>query len=144
MLESRDFNDELLGQVMDLILLDEFYANTTLGDTRNSVYYAVKHGKCMVHKIDKDVVGYCTYGFFTEKELQEDIWNGDEAYARNGDGILFFPKFQCRAGRREVIRFIRDIQSFMFKNHPDVEIGKGLRVYPDGSQRNEKWHRKVA
>lgn len=134
----------LLGNVMDLVLTDPFYSRTTVGDTRNSVYYAVKHGKCMVHKVDGEIVGYCTYGFFTEKELQEDIWNGDEAYARNGGGILFFPKFQCRAGRREVIRFIRGIQDFMYENYPDVEIGKGLRVYPDGSRRNEKWHRKVA
>ena len=35
-------------------------------------------------------------------------------------------------------------EDFMYENYPDVEIGKGLRVYPDGSRRNEKWHRKVA
>jgi|TARA_R100001460_G_C3474554_1_gene167561 hemolysin-activating ACP:hemolysin acyltransferase len=134
----------LLGNVMNLVLPDPYYARTTVGDTRNSVYYAVKHGKCLVHKIGKDVVGYCTYGFFTEEELREDRWDGDEAYARDGGGILFFPKFQCRAGRREVTRFIRDVQSFTSEKYPDIQIGKGLRVYPDGSQRNEKWHRKVA
>ena len=134
----------LFGSVMSLVLNDDFYANQTVRIQKNAIYYAVKHDKCLVHKIDGNIVGFCTYGFFTEKELEEDLWSGDEAYARDGNGILFFPKFQCRAGKREVIKFIRSIQTFMFENHPDVKIGGGLRVYQDGNVRNEKWHRKVA
>ncbi len=74
MLDSRSFNHELLGQVMDLILNDEFYAKSLVHLTRNSVYYAVKHGKCFVHRVDGKVVGYGTWGFFTRKELDEDCW----------------------------------------------------------------------
>ena len=133
----------VLGQVMELVLRDRFYDKTTLWQNRNSIYYAVKHGKILLHKRGEDLIGFATYGFFTEKELELDSWNGDEVYSRE-EGILFFPKFQCRAGRREVIKFIRGIQKFMFKHYPDVEIGKGLRVYPNGSTRNEKWHRKIA
>lgn len=133
----------VLGQVMELVLRDRFYDKTTLWQNRNSIYYAVKHGKILLHKRGEDLIGFATYGFFTEKELELDSWNGDEVYSRE-EGILFFPKFQCRAGRREVIKFIRGIQKFMFKHYPDVEIGKGLRVYPNGSTRDEKWHRKIA
>ena len=60
------------------------------------------------------------------------------------DGILFFPKFQCRAGRKQVIRFIRDIQTFLCDNYPEIKTAEGLRLYPDGSKRDEKWHRKAA
>lgn len=133
----------VLGQVMELVLRDRFYDKTTIWQNRNSIYYAVKHDKILLHKRGEDLIGFATYGFFTEKELELDSWNGDEVYSRE-EGILFFPKFQCRAGRREVIKFIRDIQKFMFKHYPDVEIGKGLRVYPNGSTRDEKWHRKIA
>ena len=133
----------VLGQVMELVLRDRFYDKTTLWQNRNSIYYAVKHGKILLHKRGEDLIGFATYGFFTEKELELDSWNGDEVYSRE-EGILFFPKFECRAGRREVIKFIRGIQKFMFKHYPDVEIGKGLRVYPNGSTRDEKWHRKIA
>jgi hemolysin-activating ACP:hemolysin acyltransferase len=137
-------NHTLLGEVMGLILNDEFYADSLVHGTRNSVYYAVKHGKCLVHRVDGVVVGYCTWGFFTAEELELDIWDGDEVYGRDGGGSLFFPKFQCRQGRREVIRFTRAIQRFVFKHHPDVETALGLRVYPDGIRRDGKWHRKVA
>jgi hypothetical protein len=57
---------------------------------------------------------------------------------------LFFPKFQCRAGRKQVIRFIRDIQTFLCDNYPEIKTAEGLRLYPDGSKRDEKWHRKAA
>jgi hypothetical protein len=99
-----------------------------------------------VHRVDGEIVGYCTWGFFTRGEIDSDSWNGGEVFARSEseDLILFFPKFQCRAGRREVIRFIRDIQQFMWDNYPNVATAEGLRLYPDGSKRDEKWHRKVA
>ena len=145
-LDNSAFNHELLGQVMGLILNDEFYAKSLVHLTRNSVYYAVKHGKCFAHRVDGEVVGYGTWGFFTRKELDEDLWNGDEVYARawSPELILFFPKFQCRAGRREVIRFIRDIQQYMWDNHPEIATAEGLRLYPGGGSRDEKWHRKAS
>lgn len=139
---SMDY--KLLGQVMGLILTDEFYSGSLVHGTRNSVYYAIKHGKCLVHRVDGNVVGYCTWGFFTEEELSLDCWDGDEVYSRDVGGVLFFPKFQCRQGRREVIRFIREIQRVLSGRYPDVETAGGLRVYADGSERDEKWHRKVA
>ena len=43
-----------------------------------------------------------------------------------------------------MIRFIREIQRVLSGRYPDVETAGGLRVYPDGSERDEKWHRKVA
>lgn len=82
--------------------------------------------------------------FFSEKEIEEDNWFGKEVYSREFGDVLYFPKFQCRAGRREVIRFIRDIQGYMFEHYPDVATAGGLRVYPEGRKRNELWHRKVS
>jgi hemolysin-activating ACP:hemolysin acyltransferase len=136
----------LLGSVMSLVFNDNFYEKHRMTNIRNSVYRAIEHDKCFVHRVDGEIVGYCTWGFFRREEIDRDYWDGGEVFSRDfSDGlILFFPKFQCRAGRREVIRFIRDIQRFMWDNYPNVEIGEGLRLYPDGSKRDEKWHRKVA
>jgi len=133
---------ELLGRVMELILLDEFYDKATVHGTRNSVYCAIKHGKCLTHWSEDKLIGYCTYGFFTQEELDSRNWDGDEVYRRSEGGVLYFPKFQCRAGRREVVRFIRSIQLFLSEQYPDCETGVGLRVYPDRTTRSEKWYRK--
>ena len=135
---------DLLGRVMSLVLNDEFYKKLNIGSARNSIYSAVEHDKCFVHRIDGEVVGYCTWGFFTREEIDSDLWSGDEVFARSEseDLILFFPEFQCRASRRELIRFTRDVQLFMWKNYPEVAFAEGLRSYSNGTRRSGKWHRK--
>ena len=135
-----------LGSVMSLVLNDNFYEKHNVRNIRNSIFCAIKHDRCFVHRVGGEIVGYCTWGFFSRDELDLDYWDGEEVFSRtySDDLILFFPKFQCRAGRREVIRFIRDIQDYMFEHYPEVEVGEGLRVYPGGNTRDEKWYRKVA
>jgi len=133
---------KLFGQVMELVHLDPFYGRVSTRSHTNSLYFAIKHDKLIPHFKGDALLGFCTYGFFTEKEIKEDIWNGDDVYSRNSGEVLYFPKFQCRAGRREVVRFIRGIQNFMFERHPEVETAGGLRLYPDGRSRDEKWYRK--
>lgn len=137
-------NYDLLGRVMELVHLDDYYSETTAWQTRNSVYYALKHGKVLTHYSGDNLTGYCTYSFFTKEELESESWDGEVVYSRSGDGILYFPKFQCRAGRLEVIKFVKDIQEFMFKNYPDCVDGYGDRVYLNGNTRLGKWHRKAA
>ena len=134
---------DLIGRVMTLVLEDTYYADRTIEGARNSILTALDHDRCFVHWVNGEVVGYCTWGFFTREEIDTDTWDGDEVFTRK-DGILFFPKFQCRAGRKQVIRFIRDIQTFLCDNYPEIKTAEGLRLYPDGSKRDEKWHRKAA
>jgi hemolysin-activating ACP:hemolysin acyltransferase len=134
----------IFGKVMELVHLDPYYNKTTTSNHTNSIYYAVKHNKLLTHWNEDTLLGFCTYGFFTQDELDSDIWDGDEAYARSTGDVLFFPKFQCRAGRREVVRFIRQIQTHLSDNYPDRETAEGLRVYPEGNTRNELWHRKAS
>lgn len=136
-------NHRLFGEVMELVHLDPYYAKVTTGFHTNSIYYAVKHEKCLVHHDGHRLLGFCTYGFFTQEELAQDFWDGDEVYSRESGEVLYFPKFQCRAGRREVARFIRRIQDLMFKRYPEVSVAAGLRVYPSGKTRAEKWPRKL-
>jgi hemolysin-activating ACP:hemolysin acyltransferase len=135
---------DLLGRVMSLVLNDNYYKNHSVLNVKNSVYRAIEHDKCFVHRVDGEVVGYCTWGFFTRVEIDNDLWDGDEVFARSSGEVLFFPKFQCRAGRREVTSFIRSIQKHLSDNHQNIATAEGLRLYPDGSKRDEKWHRKVA
>lgn len=130
----------LLGEVMGLILNDEYYSEDSVQEVRNSVWCAIDHGKCLVHRVDGVAVGYFVWGFFTQEEIDLDLWNGDEVFKRDAGDVLFFPKFQCRHGRREVVRFVRDVRIYLSENHPDVETAFGLRVYPDGRRRKEKWY----
>ncbi len=136
-------NYRLFGEVMELVHLDPYYSDIKTGLHTNSIYYAVKHGKCLVHRDGPQLLGFCTYGFFTQDELEKDLWDGDEVYSRDSGEVLYFPKFQCRAGRRDVARFIRRIQDTMFDLYPEVDVAAGLRVYPDGKTRTEKWPRKL-
>jgi hypothetical protein len=136
-------NYDLVGRVLTLVLEDTYYADRTIGGARNSILSAIDHDRCLVHWLNGEVVGYCTWGFFTREEIDTDFWDGEEVFTRE-EGILYFPKFQCRAGTRQVIRFIRDIQSYLCDKHPEIATAEGLRLYPDGRRRDEKWHRKVA
>ena len=135
-------NYDLFGRVMSLVYEDDYYSDATIGGSKNSIYYAIKHDKCLVHWANAEVIGYATYGFFTREEIDSNEWDGDEVYARHENGILYFPKFQCRAGSSEVIRFIRWIQRFLSASYSEAEVAEGLRVYPDRRRRREKWHRK--
>ena len=116
-------NHAILGSIMSLVFNDDFYNNHHISNIRNSIYRAVEHDKCFVHRVNDEILGYCTWGFFTRDEIERDLWDGDDVFSRDWseDLILFFPKFQCRAGRREVMRFVKDIQDFMFKNYPNCD-----------------------
>ena len=141
---SYEFDYLLFGQVMELVHLDPYYINVTTGSHTNSVYLAIKHNKCIPHYKDGALLGFCTYGFFTEEELNTRTWDGDTVYAREHGGSIYFPKFQCRAGRKEVTTFIRNIQLYMSQKYPEIDTAVGLRVYPEGATRKEKWYRKSA
>jgi hypothetical protein len=134
----------VFGRVMELVHTDSYYGSKTVSSHTNSIYYAFVHGKYLCHRVDGEIVGFATYGFFTDKELLLDRWDGREVYSRGSDGgTLYVPKFLCRAGRREVHRFVRDIQDYMFTFYPDCD-GYGKRVYADGRSRGGKWYRKQA
>ena len=93
-------NHRLFGEVMELVHLDPYYAKVTTELHTNSIYHAVKHGKCIVHHDGHKLLGFCTYGFFTQEELDSRTWGGNEVYSRDKGEVLYFPKFQCRAGRK--------------------------------------------
>ena len=72
-------NYELLGKVMTLVLNDDYYEKSTVWGTKNSILNAVKHNKCLIwENSKKEVTGYVTYGFLTQKEIDErraTTWN---------------------------------------------------------------------
>ncbi len=47
--------------------------------------------------------------------------------------VLYIPKYLCRAGRREVFRFVRNIQRNLSSMYPDAETANCVRVYEDKS-----------
>ncbi len=69
-------NYDLLGRVMSLVFNDEFYRKHSAYNLKNSIFSAVRHDKCFVHRVDGEVAGYCTWGFFKREEIDRDFWNG--------------------------------------------------------------------
>ena len=134
----------LFGRVMELVHLDKYYSEKKTSSHANSIYYAAKYGKLVGHWRDEELLGFYTYGFFTHKELDENRWSGEEVYSRESGDVLYIPKFLCRAGRREVFRFVRDIQRDLSSMYPDAETANCVRVYEEGSSRNGTWYRKAA
>jgi len=132
------------GRVMELVHLDPYYSSKRIRSHTNSIYYAAKHNKLVGHWRDEELLGFYTYGFFTQEEIDKDLWNGDEVYSRESGDVLYIPKFLCRAGRREVFKFVRDIQQQMYDMYPDVATADCLRVYEQGKSRKGTWYRKAA
>lgn len=123
-------NHRLFGEVMELVHLDPYWGGVKTSSHTNSIYYAVKHGKCFGHHDGHKLLGFCTYGFFTRDEIEKDLWDGDEVYSRQSGEVLYFPKFQCRAGRKEVLRFVRKINQRLSQLYPDlVLVGHADRGY---------------
>ena len=123
-------NYRLFGEVMELVHLDPYWGDVKTRAHTNSLYYAVKHGKCLEHRVEGRLVGFCTYGFFTPEELDTEIWDGNVVYSREAGEVLYFPKFQCRAGRKEVLRFVRKINQRLSQLYPDlVLVGHADRGY---------------
>ena len=60
-------NYDLVGRVMTLVLEDTYYADRTIEGARNAILTALDHDRCLVHWLNGEVVGYCTWGFFTRE-----------------------------------------------------------------------------
>ena len=133
---------ELYGRIMELVQLDPYFDRRTSRSYRNSMYYAVKHGKCLTHYVNGELVGFCLWGFFTEQEIKTNTWDGDEAFARERGEALYVSQFQCRAGAREVVKFVRKIQEELTARCPGVETAAAHRLYSSGNKRNARWYRK--
>jgi hemolysin-activating ACP:hemolysin acyltransferase len=123
-------NHRLFGEVMELVHLDPYWGHIKTSLHTNSIYYAVKHNKCLLHYDGYKLLGFCTYGFFTRSEVKQDLWDGDEVYSRQSGEVLYFPKFQCRAGPRQVLRFVRRINAHLSKTYPGISpVGYAERGY---------------
>lgn len=121
---------KLFGEVMELVHLDPYWGHVKTSSHTNSIYYSVKHGKCLVHRDGEKLIGFCTYGFFTKEELDKDLWDGNEVYSRKSGEVLYFPKFQCQGGRRQVLKFARSINAHLSETYPDlVIVGHAERGY---------------
>ena len=70
-------NYELLGKVMTLVLNDDYYEKSTVWGTKNSILNAVVQQMFDLENSKKEVTGYVTYGFLTQKEIDTDLWNSD-------------------------------------------------------------------
>jgi hypothetical protein len=134
----------LFGRMMEMVHLDPYYRGVVTGDHTNSLYYAAANGKVLSHWSGDEMIGFCTYGWFTCEELAEDRWSGAEVYSRGSGDVLYIPKFLCRAGRREVFRFVREIQRELSRRCPEAATANCQRVYDQGSSRNGTWYRKAA
>jgi hemolysin-activating ACP:hemolysin acyltransferase len=135
---------ECYGRIMELIQTDPHFDSRTSKSLRNAIYPAVKHGRVLTHFVDGRMVGFCTWGLFTAQEVETDIWDGDEVYARDAGEVLYLSQFQCRAGPREVIKFCKRIREELSELCPGVEPAAAHRLYSSGNRREALYYRKSA
>jgi hemolysin-activating ACP:hemolysin acyltransferase len=135
---------ELYGRIMELVHFDPFFDKRSSWSLKNSMFYAVKHGKCLTHYVDGRLVGFCMWGFFTEEEIRTNRWNGDAAFARSDGEVMYVSQFQCRAGPAEVLKFVRNIQKTLSGRVSGKDIAAAHRRYASGGMRDSLWHRKTS
>ena len=139
----------VLGKLMGFVLKCDKFQHWKAWEIKNSIYYAVKHDKYMLHfkkgSTPLECIGFCTWGFFRREEIDNRHWHGDNVYSRMADlpsEILYFPMFYCDGGAKEVLKFIRNIQKFFYIHYPDIATAEGWKMNKDHSMRKELWFRK--
>ena len=137
-----------LGRIMEFIYNSEKFTDWKTWEIRNAVGYAVEHQKYFLHWRQlpghyKQCLGFCTWGFFKRDEIDNQFWHGNEAYSRcdNDEGeVLYFPMFLCLGGAKEVLKFVRSIQQFVYKHYPDIAVAEGWRDYSKQAKRKAIMH----
>ena len=139
----------VLGKLMGFVLKCDKFQHWKAWEIKNSIYYAVKHDKYMLHfkkgSTPLECIGFCTWGFFRREEIDTRHWHGDNVYSRMADEpgeVLYFPMFYCEGGAKEVLKFIRNIQKFFCIHYPDIATAEGWKMNKDHSMRKELWFRK--
>tara|TARA_X000001388_G_scaffold41950_1_gene29525 strand:+ start:147 stop:641 length:495 start_codon:yes stop_codon:yes gene_type:complete len=136
-----------LGKIMEFVLNSEKFGDWKAWEIKNAIGYAVDHNKYFLHftrqKKKLECIGFCTWGFFKRHEIDDQLWHGNEAYARcaSDDGeILYFPMFLCQGGATETLKFIRTIQKYIWQNYPDIAVAEGWREYSKDKKRKAIMH----
>lgn len=132
----------MVGEVTLLFCKDDFYRQRKVFSIANVTVPALINDKYKVWIKDSELVGFCTYAFLTEQEIEENKFNGFEVFARTDGEKLHFTQFVCLAGRKETFKFVRQIQKELSQQYKKKRLASGLRVRLDGSTRPEKWFRK--
>ena len=136
----------VLGKLMGFVLKCDKFQHWKAWEIKNSIYYAVKHDKYMLHfkkgSTPLECIGFCTWGFFRREEIDNRHWHGDNVYSRMAGEVLYFPMFYCDGGAKEVLKFIRNIQKFFYIHYPDIAKAEGWKMNKDHSMRKELWFRK--
>ena len=137
----------VLGKLMGFVLQCDKFQHWKAWEIKNSIYYAVKHDKYMLHfkkgSTPLECIGFCTWGFFRREEIDTRHWHGDNVYSRMADEpgeVLYFPMFYCEGGAKEVLKFIRNIQKFIYIHYPDIAKAEGWRDYSNGQKRKSIMH----
>ena len=64
----------VLGKIMNFFLNSNVFAEWKAWEIKNSIYYAVKHDKYMLHfkkgSTPLECIGFCTWGFLKREEIK--------------------------------------------------------------------------
>ena len=136
-----------LGKCMEFVLQCDKFQHWKTWELQNAIGYAAKYGKILTHfrtaNKQLECIGFCTWGFFRREEIDTRHWHGDNVYSRMADlpgEVLYFPMFYCDGGAKEVLKFIRNIQKFIYIHYPDIAKAEGWRDYGNGQKRKSIMH----
>ena len=133
----------VLGKIMNFFLNSNVFAEWKAWEIKNSIYYAVKHDKYMLHfkkgSTPLKCIGFCTWGFLKREEIDNDFWDGNEVFARENGEVFYFPTFYCDGGVKEIYKFVTNIQKFIWNNYPNVTTCESYRSKLKGGNRMQLW-----
>lgn len=127
--------------ITNLFKIDEYYKSKPIFLLANSVFPALKNDKYVTYKSGSEIKGLCTYAFLTNEEIATNEFDGETVFARNEGSNLHFCQFLCHGTKREVFKFVREIQRTLSEKYPDHMNASGTRK-KSGSTRPELWFRK--
>ena len=133
----------IVGEVAELFARDAYYKKKPISLLSNSIFPALDHGKWLARfSEDKSLTGFCSYAFLKASEIEENKFEGKEAFSRKDGEVLHICQFVCDGDKREVFSFVRYIQETLSKKYPERPFASARRL-GSGTHRPAKYVKKA-
>tara|TARA_R110000803_G_scaffold145054_1_gene210890 strand:+ start:2379 stop:2765 length:387 start_codon:yes stop_codon:yes gene_type:complete len=88
---------------------------------------AIENKKIRFSYRDGECVGFVTWAWLTNAEVESDDYSGVEVFGRNSSDHLVIMDMIAPNGRKDVYFMAKDIRSFLSDLYPDCEVGISRR-----------------
>ena len=129
-------------EATEMFSKDAHYMSKPLSVLRNSIFPALENGKYITWPVKGKSIGFCTYAFLTDNEVNENSFF-ETAFSRENGDNLHICNFVCNGTRSDIFSFVRHIQKTLSSKYPDKPFASAVRK-KNGSQRPAKYVKGLA